>query len=66
MTALLGWRLGLAIAAGLLGCLVLEAGRASTGIHVGACLAILAAAVGAGLVWEVATLRARCGFRPLE
>ena len=64
--ALLGWRFGLGVVAGLAGCLVLAWRVDFARIDIGGCAVVLATAVAAGLVWEIATRRARCGFRPLE
>ena len=66
IVALLGWRLVVAIGVGLGGCLVLEWRQDFASVDFGACLSVLGVAAGAGLVWEIATVRARCGFRPLE
>jgi hypothetical protein len=65
LPTMLGWRFGLAAAAGIVAAVVLGAARGSAGRSALGLGAVVAVPIVVGLLWEVATQRARCGFKPL-
>ena len=64
LSTLIGWRLAVSVAVGVVGCFALYLARGAVAGDSWALGSILFVATCAGFVWEIATQRARCGFNP--
>jgi hypothetical protein len=64
LKALLGWRFAASAVLGFGVAAWVYYSRGQAGVNVWALGRVVVVTLLAGLVWEIATMRARCGFRP--